>query len=351
MMSVDPQSGPRSVLLTVSGVVDETPDARSIIFEVPAEAVQTFQYRPGQFLTLRIPSDRSGSVARCYSLASSPFTDAALKVTVKRTSEGFASNWLCDNVSMGQAIESLPPSGRFTPDNFDEDLLLLAAGSGITPVISILKSALSEGACRIALIYANRDENSVIFVEELRKLSEQYDRRLSVLHWLETVQGRPSPQQLADIAAPFRDRRAFVCGPAPFMEVVNAALAANDVPRERVHAEVFVSLSGDPFEHGQISGVTESEVESAATVHIELDGATHQHVWLRRQTLVEMLLAEGIDVPYSCREGVCGSCACTVLQGKVDMDKAEVLAPEDIENGYILACQARPASDHIHIEF
>ncbi len=146
------------------------------MFAVPDELRDKFAYRPGQFLTLRIPSDRTGSVARCYSLASSPFTDDAPKVTVKRTSDGYGSNWLCDNIAAGQTLEVLPPAGVFTPKSLDHDFLLFGAGSGITPVISILKSALTQGGGTVVLVYANRDEKSVIFAEELRALAEKYRR-------------------------------------------------------------------------------------------------------------------------------------------------------------------------------
>ncbi len=171
--------------------------------------------RGGQFLTLRIPSERTGSVARCYSLASSPFTDDLLKVTVKRTSTGYASNWLCDNVRTGDLIEVLPPAGGvFTPKDFDDDLLLFAGGSGITPVMSILKAALSEGSHEVVLFYANRDESSVIFAGELRELAAAYAGRLTVLHWLESVQGVPTVAQLAALSAKLDGHRVFTCGPA-----------------------------------------------------------------------------------------------------------------------------------------
>ena len=138
MTTVEVPHGSRSVMLTVSAVVEETADTRSIVFAVPDDLRDKFAYRPGQFLTLRIPSERTGSVARCYSLASSPFSDDAPKVTVKRTSDGYGSNWLCDNVAAGQTIEVLPPAGVFTPKSLDHDFLLFGGGSGITPVISIL---------------------------------------------------------------------------------------------------------------------------------------------------------------------------------------------------------------------
>ncbi|EOM77504.1 ketosteroid-9-alpha-hydroxylase [Rhodococcus rhodnii LMG 5362] len=336
-------------MVTVAAVVEETADARSLVFEVPPECRDRFAYRPGQFLTLRIPSDRTGSVARCYSLASSPHTGEAPKVTVKRTAGGYGSNWVCDHVAVGDTIEVLPPSGLFTPPDLDEDLLLFAAGSGITPVMSILKSALGGGRAAVTLVYANRDENSVIFAEELRELTAAHADRLTVIHQLESVQGLPTPASLAALARPYRPRRAFLCGPTPFMDAVRAGLDKAGMPADHVHAEVFTSLSGDPFE--EIVVPEGDDAADAATAVVELDGETHELVWPRSSTLVDVMLANGLDAPYSCREGECGSCACTVTDGEVEMAHQGMLDADDIAAGYVLGCQARPVSDAVSIEF
>ncbi|MEZ5153450.1 2Fe-2S iron-sulfur cluster-binding protein [Rhodococcus zopfii] len=351
MTTVEVPHGSRSVILTVSAVIEETSDARSLVFEVPADLRDKFEYKPGQFLTLRIPSDRTGSVARCYSLASSPFTDDSPKVTVKRTVDGYGSNWLCDEISPGDRIEVLPPSGVFTPKSLDHDFLLFGAGSGITPVISILKSALTQGSGRVVLVYANRDEASVIFAEELRALADKYPTRLTVVHWLESVQGLPTADQLAALATPYTGYEAFMCGPGPFMDTVHAALHAAGMDRTRVHAEVFNSLAGDPFADAAPVEISDEEAADAATVEVELDGETHTLAWPRKQTLVDLMLTKGLDVPYSCQEGECGSCACTVLEGEVEMEHCDILDPEDIESGYILGCQAKPVSDNLKIQF
>jgi 3-ketosteroid 9alpha-monooxygenase subunit B len=347
----------RGVLVTVADVIDEGPDARSLVFDVPVGQQDRFDYRPGQFLTLRVPSARTGSVARCYSLASSPHTDAALKVTIKRTLGGYASNWLCDNVSVGTVLEVLPPSGLFTPSSLDAEFLLWAAGSGITPVSSILKSVLAAGTGRVVLCYANRDESSVIFAAELRTLATRYAGRLTVLHWLESLQGLPTRAQLSGFTSTVFGGSAafesFICGPAPFMAVIKETLAEAGVPRERVHLEVFQSLSGDPFvdDIGSAAIASGEGDGDAATVHVELDGMTHRLRWPRRSTLVDVMVAAGVDVPYSCREGHCGSCAATLVRGEVDMATCDILEPEDLAAGLILGCQARPVSDDLHVEF
>ena len=154
-----------------------------------------------------MPSDRTGSVARCYSLCSSPFTGDPLTVTVKRTDGGYASNWLCDNAHAGMRIHVLAPSGTFVPKTLDTDFLLLAAGSGITPMMAILKSALSEGGGKVVLVYANRDEKSVIFAAALRELAAKYPDRLTVVHWLESVQGLPNAAALGSLVAPYAGQR------------------------------------------------------------------------------------------------------------------------------------------------
>lgn len=306
-------------------------------------------------MTLRVPSELTGSVARCYSLASSPHTDPAPKVTIKRTADGYGSNWLCDNVTVGDTIEVLPPSGVFTPATLDADFLLWAAGSGITPVMSILKSVLSAGTGRVILCYANRDERSVIFADELRELAARYAGRLTVLHWLESIQGLPTRAQLSGftrtVFAGAAGFESFVCGPAPFMAVIKETLAEAGVPRERVHLEVFQSLSGDPFANDIPSAATDSDDSDAVALQVDLDGNSHRLRWPRRATLVDALISSGVDVPYSCREGQCGSCAATVVRGEVDMASCDILEPEDLADGVILGCQARPASDDIHIEF
>ncbi|MGV9667257.1 2Fe-2S iron-sulfur cluster-binding protein [Nocardia niigatensis] len=351
MTTVDVPHSSRSAVLRVSAVINETADSCSLVFDVPEDLRERFTYQPGQFLTLRIPSDLTGSVARCYSLASSPHTDDKPKVTIKRTVDGYASNWVCDNVKAGDTVEVLPPSGVFTPKNLDEDLLLFAAGSGITPVMSILKSALSRGSGRIVVVYANRDHDSVIFARELRELADKHPQRLVVIHWLEHLQGLPTADAFATLVAPYASHEAFMCGPKPFMDRVHDALGQLGMPRNRTHAEVFNSLSGDPFAEVAPTEITAEEAADAASVEVELDGETHEMTWPRSQTLVDIMLSKGLDVPYSCLEGECGSCACTVLEGEVEMENAEILDPEDIANGYILGCQARPVTDHLKIQF
>ena len=233
--------------LKVLDVIEETGDARSISFDVPPDAAEHFAYKPGQFLTVAVPSDQTGVAARCYSLCSSPVEDGPPTITVKRTVDGYASNWIVENLRPGDSLRVLPPSGIFTPHDLSDDLLLYAGGSGITPIMSITRTAMRDGTGRVVLLYANRDERSVIFAEPLRELAAAHPERLQVVHWLESVQGLPTPEQLKAFATHRLDWNAFVCGPAPFMKATIGVLKELGFPRPRRHQEKFVSLGGNPF--------------------------------------------------------------------------------------------------------
>jgi 3-ketosteroid 9alpha-monooxygenase subunit B len=343
----------RVYTLTVADVVVETPDARSVVFEIPGEHASAFTYTAGQFLTLRIPSEQTGSVARCYSLSSAPHENR-VQVTVKRTDGGYGSSWICDELRAGMTLDVLAPAGVFTPSSVDEDFLLFAAGSGITPVMAILKTVLEQGSGRVVLVYANRDEQSVIFAGELASLAKRYGDRLVVIHWLESVQGLPDVPQLRGLATAFTSFEAFLCGPAPFMAAVREALGQLGVPRDRVHVEKFSSLSGNPFEAVVEESVPELESDSAeapASLTVTLDGETRSMAWPRRRKLLDHLLAAGLDAPYSCREGQCSACACRLVSGEVKMLHNEVLDAEDIADGIVLGCQSLPVTDDVSISY
>lgn len=346
----DEPLGSHVLELQLADVIEETADARSLVFTVPDGAdipSERLRYSPGQFLTLRVPSDRTGSVARCYSLCSSPFTGDPLTVTVKRTDGGYASHWLCDNAHAGMKIHVLAPSGTFVPKTLDTDFLLLAAGSGITPMMSICKSALAEGSGKVVLIYANQDENSVIFGAALRELAAKYPDRLTVVHWLVSVQGLPSAPALAALAGPYIGHDAYICGPGPFMAAAEEAMAS--VGAERVHIEVFKSLESDPFAAVVIEA--DDSDEGPATAIVTLDGETHEVTWPRKAKLLDVLLDKGLDAPFSCREGHCGACAVLKKSGDVEMEVNDVLEQSDLDEGLILGCQARPRSDSVEVTY
>jgi 3-ketosteroid 9alpha-monooxygenase subunit B len=316
----------------VAEVIRETDDACSFVLDAD------FPYQPGQFITVRV-----GSAARCYSLCSSPLTGERPAITVKRTAGGYASNWLCDNVRAGSSLDILPPAGTFTPGSLDSDLLLFAAGSGITPVMSILKSALAAGRGQVVLVYANRDEQSVIFGSALRSLAGD---RLLVVHHLDSVQGAPTVASLAALARPFARHEAFICGPDPYMTAVRSALSAAGMPASRTHVERFLSLEENPFESVPVA---EDAIPSRITV--TLDGQTRTLDWPPGQRMLDVLLDAGLDAPFSCRQGICGACACQLTEGKVEMAHNEVLEDTDLGEGWILACQSTAVTDSVTIEY
>ncbi|GGT56377.1 ferredoxin--NADP reductase [Actinomadura citrea] len=329
-------------------VVRETADAHSLVLEPVEGDRERFAYRPGQFLTVRVPAE-GGWAARCYSLCSSPLTDDRPKVTVKRVAGGLGSNWICDNVTAGDVLEVLRPAGTFTPPSLEEDLLLVAGGSGITPVMSILKSCLAGGSAKVALLYANRDERSVIFADELRELTERHPDRLTVVHLLESVQGLPTAAAVLSLAGPYAGRPAYVCGPEIFMDLVSETLTGLGA---RVHAERFFSLEGDPFE-GPEDAPEQAEAEDgdAGEIEVEMDGETRTVPWRGSERLLDALLRAGVDAPFSCREGSCSACACVALEGEVTLDANTVLDEQDLADGLILACQARPVTDRLKITY
>lgn len=332
--------------LRVRTVVEETSDAKSLVFEVPAGLGEVFRYRPGQFLTLRIPHGER-HLPRCYSLASSPLADTALKVTIKRVVDGRASNWICDNLKAGDEIEVMPPAGVFTPKSLVGDFLLFGGGSGITPVFSILRSALMGGTGRVCLIYANRDECSVIFRDELRALASAHPDRLQVIHWLDSVQGIPEVAQLAELARPWRHANCFICGPAAFMDSAATALHGLEVEPSRIHVERFVSLPDEE----DVAPVAEAAAGNEVKVEVELDGAVHEVSGSDNEPILDAMLRAGIRAPHSCRTGACASCMCTLVTGKVRLRNNEVLDKNDLEQGWTLACQAIPESGRIKVRF
>jgi 3-ketosteroid 9alpha-monooxygenase subunit B len=199
------------------------------------------------------------------------------------------------------------------------------------------------------LIYANRDEKSVIFASTLRDLAAKYGDRLTVVHWLETVQGLPRAVALGGLVRQYPGRDAFVCGPGPFMAGAEEALKSAGASPERVHIEVFKSLESDPFAAVVIA--EDDSDEGPATAVVTLDGETHEINWPRNAKLLDVLLDKGLDAPFSCREGHCGACAVLVKSGDVDMHVNDVLEQSDLDEGLILACQAHPTSDSVEVTY
>lgn len=347
--AADTPAAARYLPLRVRSVCDETPDARSLVFDIPDALRARFAYRPGQFLTLRLPlGDRV--VPRCYSMSSAPGQDDGLRVTIKRVAGGRGSNWICDHVRPGDLVEAMAPAGAFTPGGLDGDFLLCAGGSGITPVFSILRAALAAGgAGRILLLYANRDAASVIFGAELRSLASAHPDRLQVVHWLDVLQGVPSVAQLAALARGWSQAQAFICGPAPFMDACQAALAGLPMAPERVRVERFVSL---PDEGG---GVPPADVADgpgrACAVEARYRGRLLRFDCAANESVLEAALRARIELPHACMAGMCASCMCQVESGAVHLRANDALDQRDLDRGWTLSCQALPTTPTLTITF
>lgn len=340
--------------LVIEDIVRETDDARSFVLKVPADLRTLFAYGSGQFLTVCTPGDNGEQHQRCYSLSSVHGHDDDLKITVKRVPLGPVSNWMIDTLKPGDRLAVKQPAGLFTSRWPDRDLALFAAGSGITPIISLTKDRLrSHPTAGVFLFYANRDERSVIFRTELAALAQEFPDRLRVIHWLESVQALPSQNQIAGHASGLEDSEHFICGPSPFMDAVSAALSGLGIEKHLVHLERFVFASpGDP-EVNQTS-VAKSEAATTgedASLTVALDGQTTTIDWKGGELLLDALQAAGLSPPYSCRSGSCGACICTLESGDIEMRHNEVLYEADMAEGLVLACQSLARSPHIKVSF
>ncbi|MFJ7882841.1 2Fe-2S iron-sulfur cluster-binding protein [Pseudomonas sp. NPDC096917] len=338
---------PAYISLRVTRVVSETADAKSLVFDIPAALREQFAYKPGQFLTLRIPFE-GGWLPRCYSLSSTPLVDEPLRVTIKQVRDGRASNWLCQHLREGDELQVLPPAGVFVPRHFDDDLVLLGGGSGVTPVLSILRSALIAGSGRILLIYANRDEASVIFANELKALASAHPQRLQVIHWLDSVQGIPAVEQLAQLAKPFTHGQAFICGPGPFMDAAVSALHSLGMEHARIHVERFVSLP----EEGSVAAPAAVNTDVVGSqLSVRLDGEEFEVPCAEGETLLNAMQRAGLKPPSSCLVGSCATCMCTVERGSVEMLRNDALDQQELNDGWVLACQSVPSSEQLRVCF
>lgn len=342
--------------LQVAAVIDETADARSLVLQVPDELRERFRYKPGQFLSFRVPVGGK-QLTRCYSMASSPDCDALPKVTVKRVAGGRVSNWMNEQVQVGDWLEVLPPAGHFCLTErhlgaTGNPLVLFGGGSGITPVFSILKSALHSGTRPIKLIYANRDEASVIFKEELRQLAKANPEQLEVVHVLDSLNGYLTAAEVRQLVRGHSGAEFFICGPGPFMDTVEGALLELGEERTHIHVERFVSPP-DPAQLQALEAETRAAVADCIceALTVELDGQAHEIPCLPGDTLLQSCKAAGLEVPFSCEEGFCGACMCQVSEGTTQLARNDVLSAQELADGWTLACQSRPSSARVQLKF
>ena len=327
--------------LRVSEVRQETSDARSFAFSIPQEHAGRFAYAAGQFLTFRVPWN-DWQLERCYSLCSAPEADEPLRVAVKRVEDGRVSNWFNDRLTEGDRISVLPPEGRFVLRESERPVALFAGGSGITPVISLLKSALVATSRRLKLVYANRDAESIIFRDELGALAARHPERIDVVHHLDADRGFLDAGGVKAHLAGWEGADFYLCGPAAFMDIVETALSLAGAPRERTRIERFVSPT-DPDRRPEARDAAEPEPEAVPEeIAVRLDGELHRIPYVAGQTVLEAARAAGLEPPFACEEGYCSTCMARLTEGRVVMRANDALTERDVSDGFVLTCQSVP---------
>jgi len=335
--------------LRVQRIVDETHDTKSFVFDVPAEARDAFSYEAGQFCTFRV---RIGDedLLRCYSMSSSPHTDTELTTTVKRVPGGRVSNWMLDEVTVGDVLVLTRPAGVFTLRPHSTPLLAFSGGSGITPVISVIKSALATTDRSARLLYANRNRESVIFDRELDALASAYPNRLDVVHHLDVEQGFVHSDVVTQFVGDDVDADCYVCGPAPFMDVVEDALALLHVPSDHVFIERFAFAAAAFRDEPPATPAKVATVGAeTTTVVIVLDGKSHEVQYHSGETILETARRAGLRAPFSCEAGSCATCMAHVVDGEVTMRVNNALTAEEVDEGWVLTCQGLPVSPTVQV--
>jgi ferredoxin-NADP reductase len=327
--------------LEVMAVIQETSDTISIVFEVPAPLRELFTYRAGQFVTLRTQVN-GNSELRSYSMSSAPRIDSDLQVTVKRVAGGLVSNWLIGNVRAGDRIDVSAPTGSFVlpDDGTSRDVLAFAAGSGITPILSIIKYALADTDRAVRLFYASSDRSSVIFHESLQLLESKYAERLRVIYSLDEDSGYPNAGSVADFLGSGLNSEFYVCGPKGFMDVVTTTLVWCGARNHQLHREPFTPDDEVVDRSSEGAQVTVTLGERRATI-------THRAEW----TLVQAARAAGLKAPSSCHLGQCGTCMARVTEGRAEMTNNQVLSEAEVAEGWVLTCQARPVTPKISVVY
>lgn len=350
--------------LKVADVRRETPDSVSISFAVPPELKGDYRFSPGQHLTLR--RDCGGQdIRRSYSICNG-LDDDELRVAVKKVDGGVFSTLCNEALKAGDVIDVMTPQGRFgvMPDaSKPKNYLAIAAGSGITPILSLLRSVLTrEPQSRFALIYGNRNSKSIIFKEALEDLKDRFLGRLTVHHVLSREQqeidllnGRVDAGKIETLLKSFTPAaeidHAFLCGPGAMIEEAKRALTKLGTPESHIHIEYF-SNDGVPVAPRRVvSDQAASAEKPVATARITLHGSAHEFPMLEGETVIDAGERAGLEMPYSCRGGMCCTCRGKLVSGEVEMAVNYSLEPWEKEAGYVLTCQARPVSKEIVIDY
>ncbi|MDW5445071.1 1,2-phenylacetyl-CoA epoxidase subunit PaaE [Polaromonas sp. SM01] len=363
--------------LTITRVTPEAAGAVAISFAIPSDLREVFRFQPGQFLTLKATLGTE-SVRRSYSICSSTQRLAAqheIEVGIKPVEGGIFSNW-ATRLQAGDTLDVMPPEGRFTPRlTGARHRVGWAAGSGITPLLSIISSTLaSEPDSRFTLVYGNQHINTILFNEALQDLKDRYPARLTLVHVFSRqaqevalFNGRLDEAKVGELLARLVPAdsidETFVCGPEAMIEACELALRAAGVPRERIHAErfttgarspiatKFIAASAHGIRAGGQNGSINTEESGAIRLSVQLDGKSHELRMHADERVLDVALAAGLDLPYSCKGGVCCTCRAKVIEGRVHMEKNFTLEDWEVQKGFVLSCQARPLSDSLSISY
>jgi ring-1,2-phenylacetyl-CoA epoxidase subunit PaaE len=346
--------------LKVTDVVRETPDAVSVAFEVPASLKADYKYKQGQYLTLKF-NINGEELRRSYSICSSPVEDNELRVAIKKVKDGRVSTYINEKVKVGDVIEVMQPMGNFFTEmnaSNKKNYILFGGGSGITPMLSILKTVLkSEPNSRITLFYGNNDESSIIFKKQIEELALKNSDRLNVIHVLNTppaghpemLKGMMTKEKNIELVKNYvnvsEDNEYFICGPGPMMENVVNALKDLKIPEPKVHIEYFTT----PVNAEEIK--PSEDVVSGARATIILDGDEREVVLQGDETVLEAALRIGLDAPYACQGGSCCTCRALLQEGEVDMAVNYALSASEVKQGFILTCQSRPKTNHVVVNY
>ena len=337
--------------LRVRRIVHETAEAASFVFDVPDDLRSAFAYEPGQFLTFRAHVDGEAH-HRCYSMSSAPAVDDELQVTVKRVPGGVVSNWMIDTLGPGDLVEASVPAGVFLLAPGDGDLVAFCGGSGITPVFSLLKTALAASDRRVRLYYANRERDAVIFAAELDALVERHPGRVEVEHHHDVERGFVDADAVASFLGDPAGAEVYICGPGPFMDIVEDTVLAHGVGADRIHIERFTPA--EPVADAApalATGAGDAASATATRVTVELGGRTDTVDHRPGTTILQTARQMGMSPPFSCESGSCATCMAQLVEGTVKMHVNDVLTDDEVAEGLVLTCQSVPTSPTVHVVY
>ena len=351
--------------LKVKDVRPETADCVSVSLEVPAELSEKFRFAPGQYLTFRRHFN-DAEVRRSYSICASA-NDGELRVAIKKVTEGKFSTFAHGELRTGDVLDVMPPMGNFTAKKTaatHKEYLAFAAGSGITPIMSIMKSALEdEPNSSFTLVYGNRSKSSIIFREALEALKNKYMLRVRIYHVLSReymdiplFSGRIDAAKVAAFCKTLIDintiDEAFVCGPEEMLLSVRQQFIDLGMPGAHVHIELFTSPDQPKASHEKWVSTHRNETGPSSKVSITLDGVTFDmEVPFNGESILDSALKNGADLPYACKGGVCCTCRAKVLEGEVEMEVNYALEHDEVEKGFVLTCQSHPRTERVIIDF